>query len=323
MRMRTFGSLGDVSALTLGGGGIGRVWGPTDENEAIATVNAAVTAGITLFDVAPSYGTEAAPREAERVIGEAFGGKRPPGVRIVTKVQVDDAEPAAMRETIRKSLEESLRVMRFEYVDLYLHHSDLRPDRLPPAVSTLSLRLYREVLRPEFERLREEGLIGAWGLTATGHPEAVSSAMAERPLPQAIQAVTNLLDSSGSLWNFDASERPDNSGTRNRAAAAGVGVMGIRSVQGGALTDALDRDLPEEPERRDYQRSVGFRALAARRGESAAFLAHRYALSLQNVDTVVLGVKNRTELAECVAAEAAGPLSKPEMAEIRESVGRT
>jgi aryl-alcohol dehydrogenase-like predicted oxidoreductase len=323
MRIRKFGSLGDVSALTLGGGGIGRVWGPTDRDEAVATVEAAITAGITLFDVAPGYGTKAAPREAEHVIGEAFAGNPLPGVRIVTKVQVDDAAPAEMLRTVRQTLAESLRVLRLERIDVLLHHSDLRPDRLPPTESTLSLALYREVLRPEFERLRDEGLIGAWGLTATGHPEAVFSAFAEPPFPQVIQTVTNLLDSPGSLWNFDASEHPDNAGTRSRAVAAGIGVMGIRSVQGGALTDAPNQDFLKERERRDYERAAGFRALAARRGESAAFLAHRYALSLENVDTVVLGVKSRTELAECVAAEAAGALSEVELAEIRESVGRT
>ena len=45
-------------------------------------------------------------------------------------------------------------------------------------------------------------------------------------------------------------------------------------------------------------------------------MAHRYALSLPNIDTVVLGVKNRAELAQCVAAEAAGPLEPAQMAEI-------
>ena len=53
--------------------------------------------------------------------------------------------------------------------------------------------------------------------------------------------------------------------------------------------------------------------MAAERGESAAHLAHRYALSMPEVATVVLGVKNRAELDECLAAEAAGPLSDDEM----------
>ena len=42
--------------------------------------------------------------------------------------------------------------------------------------------------------------------------------------------------------------------------------------------------------------------------EDPAVLAHRYALSMEGVDTVILGVKNRAELAQCVEAEAAGPL---------------
>jgi hypothetical protein len=37
-------------------------------------------------------------------------------------------------------------------------------------------------------------------------------------------------------------------------------------------------------------------------------IAHRYALGMDGVDTVVLGVKNRAELAGCLAAEAEGPL---------------
>jgi aryl-alcohol dehydrogenase-like predicted oxidoreductase len=323
MRTRRLGALGEVSALTLGGGGIGRVWGSTDRREAVATVAAAVAARITLVDVAPGYGTESEPREAERVVGEAFAGRPPPGVRVVTKVGVEDAEAGAIRRTVRESLEESLRLMRLERVDVLLHHSYLRPERIASAPHTLALSLYGDVLRPEFEALCEEGLIGAWGLTATGHPEAVFAALAEEPRPQVVQVVTNLLDSPGGLWSFGEQERPDNAGTRRRAAAAGVGVMAIRAVQAGALTDSLDRELPpDDPDRRDFDRAAGFRALAARRGESAAFLAHRYALSVDQVDTVVLGVKNRIELAECVAAEEAGPLAQDELRELEGSVGR-
>ena len=86
--------------------------------------------------------------------------------------------------------------------------------------------------------------------------------------------------------------------------------MGIRAVAAGALTDSLDRDLdPDTPEVRDFERAAGFRELARELGESAASLAHRYCLGMEGVDTVVLGVKNRQELEECLVAEAAGPLS--------------
>ena len=53
-----------------------------------------------------------------------------------------------------------------------------------------------------------------------------------------------------------------------------------------------------------------------------AFLAHRYALSLP-VDTVVLGVKNRRELAECLTAAEAGPLPAHLIARVDQSVDRT
>src|SRR5215475_9971877 len=102
----------------------------------------------------------------------------------------------------------------------------------------------------------------------------------------------------------------------------GAGIMGIRAVQAGALTSALDRPLPaDHPEMRDYTRAAGFRRLAAELGMTPALLGHRYALSLP-LDTLVLGVKNRTELAECVAAAEAGPLPPDQMARVDQSVDR-
>jgi aryl-alcohol dehydrogenase-like predicted oxidoreductase len=96
--------------------------------------------------------------------------------------------------------------------------------------------------------------------------------------------------------------------------------MGIRAVQAGALTAAIDRPLPDDhPERRDYARAAGFRALCAEIGENPAVIAHRYALSL-DIDTLVLGVKNRQELAQCVEAADTGPLPAELIARIDASV---
>src|SRR5437764_14877672 len=89
MQQRIFGQLGDISALTLGGGGIGQDWGPTTRDEAMATVRAAWEAGITWFDVAPSYG----PGEAEVVLGEALGCRLPPGVRFYNQCGVGHRAP--------------------------------------------------------------------------------------------------------------------------------------------------------------------------------------------------------------------------------------
>jgi aryl-alcohol dehydrogenase-like predicted oxidoreductase len=66
----------------------------------------------------------------------------------------------------------------------------------------------------------------------------------------------------------------------------------------------------------DCNRSAGFRALARELGTSAAALAHRCALSMDGVDTVVLGCKNRNGGLECVAAAEAGALDAGIMAQI-------
>ena len=88
-------------------------------------------------------------------------------------------------------------------------------------------------------------------------------------------------------------------------------------MQAGALTAAIDRETsPNNPDTRDYERAAPFRALCAEWGEDPALVAHRYALGIEGVDTVVLGVKNRAELAQCVAAEAAGALSGERLSRI-------
>ena len=71
MEKRSFKPFGSVSALTLGGGGIGNVWGETSREECVASVNLALESGIDHLDVAPMYGKG----EAERVVGEAIKDK--------------------------------------------------------------------------------------------------------------------------------------------------------------------------------------------------------------------------------------------------------
>jgi aryl-alcohol dehydrogenase-like predicted oxidoreductase len=139
------------------------------------------------------------------------------------------------------------------------------------------------------------------GISGIGVPSAILDAINADPPPDAIQAVVNLLDSIGAMKLFDESARP-----REIIAAAhhrGIAVMGISAVQAGALTDSLDRELPENhPEMLDFKRAAPFRTLAKEAGESAASLAHRYALSIRGVATIILGVKNLVELRECFEA---------------------
>ena len=320
MQHHGFGRLGPVSALTLGGGGLGMLWGATSFDECVATVHDAVAAGIDLLDLAPRYGDG----KAEEVVGAAFAGRLPDGVRVTSKCNLGEPPPGEIEGILRRSIEGSLQRLRLSRLDLFFLHSNVVPDAAhiagrPYAAARMTLyRTFANRVRPVFEKLVGEGIIGAWGLTGIGHPETIIRLLGERPAPAAVQCIANLLDSPGGLKFFDGPAQPR--AVMAAARANGVGIMGIRAVQAGALTAAIDRSLPpDHPETRDYERAAGFRRLAAELGEDPAVLAHRYALSL-DIDTLVLGVKNRHELAGCVAAAEAGPLPAELIARIDRSV---
>lgn len=132
MITRLLGSNGPrVSALGLGCMGMSDFYGPADETESIATIHAALDAGITLLDTGDWYGMghnelllhEALRgRDRERVaISVKFGLLRDPSGQVLGL----DGRPAA----VKTSLAYTLRRLRTDYVDVY------RPARVDPAVS--------------------------------------------------------------------------------------------------------------------------------------------------------------------------------------------
>ena len=316
MQKNSFGPLGEVSRLTLGGGGIGQAWGETSREEAIATLHAAVDAGIDLLDTAPMY------RNCEVIVAEAFNGKLPKGLRVTTKFGLGSPAPNEVEKLLTASLDSSLRTMRIDHADIFFLHSNIcaddyvyaiRPDMQDSFATRWSI--YAELAIPVFEKLKSDGKIRSWGITGSGVPETILRALRYSSKPAYVQAVTNLLDSAGSLRRYADPARP-----REIIAAAvenHVEVLGIRAVQAGALTAQVDRELsPNNPDRKDYERAAPFRDLCRDIGADPAVVAHRYALAMPGVATVILGVKNRAELKQCVDAEAAGPLDPSLMARI-------
>jgi aryl-alcohol dehydrogenase-like predicted oxidoreductase len=316
MQKNAFGPLGQVSRLTLGGGGIGQGWGPTSREEAIATIHAAVDAGIDLLDTAPLY------RNCESIVAETFNGKLPAGLRVTTKCGLGSPEPAQVERALTQSLEGSLTAMKVDHVDIFFLHSNICADdyvyaNRPDLQNSYATRwsIYAEHVIPALEKLKAAGKIAHWGITGSGVPDVIIRALNHPKRPAYIQAVTNLLDSAGSLRRYSEPARPRE--IIAAAVASGVSVLGIRAVQAGALTASVDRDLtPNNPDRKDYERAAPFRALCQEIGQEPAIVAHRYALSLPGIATVILGVKNREELKQCVDAEAAGPLEPAVMARI-------
>lgn len=315
MQYGTLGPLGRVSRLTLGGGGIGHVWGPSAAEEAIASLRLAVDNGIDLIDTAPSYG------DCEEMVARAFEGRLPEGVRITTKHGLGTPPEGEVFTRLRESLEASLKAMRLERIDLMVLHSRICPDGFVfpqenerRAEFATEFSFYRDAVIPAFERLVADGKLGAWGITAIDLPDAAITALELPQKPAAAQVLANLLDSGGEMNNAGVRPRPRE--VMAAARANGVGVMGVRAVQAGALTSGFDRERVHALDRADFDRAASFRELCRQWGEDPSIIAHRYALGIDGVDTLVLGIKDTGELRQALAAEAAGPLAPEEIAQI-------
>jgi aryl-alcohol dehydrogenase-like predicted oxidoreductase len=131
----------------------GWMWGGTDENASVATIRAALEQGINLIDTAPIYGFGV----SEEIVGQALGaaGLRAHAV-IATKVGLESRDGKvyrnATRARIMEEIDESLRRLRTDYIDIYQVHW---PDPLVPIEETA------EAMRT----LYEQGKIRAVGVS--------------------------------------------------------------------------------------------------------------------------------------------------------------
>lgn len=132
MKIVSLGNQGlKVRAQGLGCMGMSTTYGPSDEQESLATLARALDLGVTLFDTAEAYG----PHLNESLLGKAFAGKRDK-VIIATKVgfkitdgklAIVDGKPLVTGDPVhvRKAVEGSLQRLRTDFIDLlYLHRID-------------------------------------------------------------------------------------------------------------------------------------------------------------------------------------------------------
>jgi aryl-alcohol dehydrogenase-like predicted oxidoreductase len=141
-----------VSRVALGTWAMGGwMWGGTDRRESIATIHAALHQGINLIDTAPVYGFGV----SEEIIGAALAGMRTEAV-IATKAGLEWHDGKiyrnASRARIMQEVDDSLRRLRTEYIDIYQVHW---PDPLVPVEETA------EAMRT----LHEQGKIRAIGVS--------------------------------------------------------------------------------------------------------------------------------------------------------------
>ncbi|SFM46291.1 Predicted oxidoreductase [Ectothiorhodospira mobilis] len=145
----------EASRIALGTWAIGGwMWGGTDDETSIRTVHAALDQGINLIDTAPVYGFG----KSEELVGEAIRrrGKRDQ-VLIATKVGLEwTPDEAVFRNAsagrIRTEVEDSLRRLQTDYIDLYQVHW---PDPVTPVEETAEA----------MARLLQEGKIRAVGVS--------------------------------------------------------------------------------------------------------------------------------------------------------------
>jgi aryl-alcohol dehydrogenase-like predicted oxidoreductase len=98
------------------------MWGGADDDAAIATIHRALDAGVNLIDTAPAYGQG----HSEEVVGRALKGRRE-SVLIATKVGLEWDERGnphrnASAARIREEIDDSLRRLQMEFVDIYQVH---------------------------------------------------------------------------------------------------------------------------------------------------------------------------------------------------------
>lgn len=138
MQHRQFGQTGlNVSPITLGSWPMsGDRYGRIEDSEAVKTIHSAMDHGITIFDTAPAYGSG----HAEDTLGAALVGRRDKAV-VVTKCGIIPTRPGttgpgrdSSRASITREMEDSLRRLRTDYVDVYLVHW---PDPNTPLEETM------------------------------------------------------------------------------------------------------------------------------------------------------------------------------------------
>lgn len=273
------------------------LWGGTNEADSIALVHAALDAGCNFFDTAPAYGEGA----SERLLGEALRGRRDTAV-ICTKfghtgVEAKDFSVAAVRPT----LEDSLRRLRTDRVDLLLLHN-------PPAAlldGGVAADLYGELAA-----LQREGKLRAFGASIDRSAELRTLARTTRS--GAAEVLFNAFHQEPRAAFGDASAR-------------GLGLIAKVPLDSGWLSGNYDarsrfagireRWTPGEIARRG-RLVAKLRALLPP-GTPLAQAALAFILAHPEISTAIPGAKSRAQLESNLAAGRA-PLPASTVSAIRQ-----
>jgi aryl-alcohol dehydrogenase-like predicted oxidoreductase len=292
MNTRTLGPSGPaVFPLGLGCMGMSDLYGPADEAESVATIHAAMDAGVTLLDTGDYYGmghNELLLREALRgrpreraVISVKFGAMRDPAGAWLGM----DARPAAVKNFAAYTM----RRLGTDYVDIY------RPGRLDPSVPI-------EETVGAIAELIQQGHVRYIGLSEVG-VETLQRAHAVHPICD-LQIEYSLISRG-----IEESILPTARGLGIGITAYGVLSRGLlggtwsknRPLAKGDFRNFLPRFTSENLDR-NLAAVDALRAVAARKGATVAQLAIAWVLARGRDIVPLVGARRRDRLSEALGA---------------------
>jgi L-galactose dehydrogenase/L-glyceraldehyde 3-phosphate reductase len=312
MEMRVYGRTGmQLSVLGFGCGAVGGLMVRGDPRDQERTVARALAVGVNYFDTAVQYGDG----ESEKNLGRVLQTLKPANAVVGTKVRLPSAEFGSIAATVTKSLDGSLSRLRRERVDIFHLHNAITEDGGGEA---LSVRQVLGEVVPAFERLRQQGKIRFLGITAIGDTAALQQVIDARAFDSA-QVVYNMLNPSAAEQLPKNYPAQDYGRLFDHTQAAGVGVVGIRVLAGGALSGSVERHPIAGPAPEPIGSAMSYDADVdrARRlmplvkegfASSLTEAATRFALSHPAMGTILVGMATPQQFEEALAAVQKGPL---------------
>ena len=311
MQKRRLGRTGlEVSLLGYGAGAVGGLFtkGRADDQE--RAVARALEAGINYFDTAPVYGNG----ESERNLGRVLKALKA-DVIVGTKVRLTAAHRADIGKAIAQGMEDSLKRMGRDHVDLFqLHNGLVATD----AGDKLAIDIALNEVVPALEKLRKEGKTRFIGFTGVGETAALHQAIDSKAF-DTIQVVYNALNASAAGPLPKGAPGQDYGKLFDRAKAADVGTIIIRALAGGALAGTEERHPLAMQVVDPIGSAPDFKGDVARAREleplvredvagSLPELAQRFVIAHPAVSTMLVGYSTLDQLEAAIAAVNKGPL---------------
>ncbi len=311
MDKRTFGRSGmELSILGFGCGAVGGLMvrgDPAGQERAIAR---ALEAGVNYFDTAAQYGNG----ESEKNLGRILNKLKPRDAIVGTKVRVP-ADSGSVAADIAASVEASLKRLAREQVDiLHLHNNIIATG----AADRLAAKQVLEEVVPAFEALRRQGKIRFLGLTANGETAALHQVI-DAGVFDSVQVSYNLLNPSAAAPLPADYPAQDYARLFDHTRAAGVGVIGIRVLAGGALSGKAERHPVASPPPRpigsarnyedDLRRAQRLAPLVTEGFVATlAEAATRFCITHPAMGSILVGVATPEQFEDALAAVLKGPL---------------